>query len=153
MMRRISVSVLIMVSFIASAAAAEVQPGDPRPAQLGMFCTVHHGGSPAAPSTWIRVEQLAPGAAAERAGLRAGDMITEINGEPLKFHDEVELLLAIARLEVGKPATLTVLRGNQRQTITVLPTRMSAAQYEQWKVGLVMLQAQRAQRAAAAAPK
>ena len=151
-MRRLFLNLTIAAAFVVSAGAAEVQRADPRPAQLGMFLSVHHGGSPAAPSTWLRVEQVAPGAAAERGGLRAGDIITELNGEPVS-RDEVDLLLTMAKLEIDKPAVFTVFRGSQRQTITVLPTRMSAAQYEQWKVSLAMLQAQRAQRAAAAAPK
>jgi len=149
-MKRLIRDSLIIVAIAASVHAVGLQP-DARPALIGIFFTVHHGGSPAAPSTWLRVEQVTPGAPAERAGMRPGDVVTELNSQPINFRDEVELLLALAKMEVDKPATMTVLRGQARQTLTVIPTRMSAAQYEQWKVGLTMLQAQRAQRAAAAA--
>ncbi len=36
------------------------------------------------------VGPVAPGGAAERAGLETGDLITAINGEPIKYFDEVE---------------------------------------------------------------
>ncbi|MEA2338403.1 MAG: Peptidase family [Thermoanaerobaculia bacterium] len=149
-MKHLLLSVAIVGSIGISARAADIH--DQRPAQVGITFTVHHGGSPAAPSTWLRVQELTPGAAAERAGVRRGDVITEFNGQAINFRDEVDLLLTIAKLEVDKPATLTIYRGNQRQTITVIPTRMSSAQYEQWKAAVAMLQAQRAQRAALQAP-
>lgn len=154
-MKKLLPCVLILAAVATSALAADVRSADQRPAQVGITFSVHHGGSPSAPSTWLRVEELTPGAAAERAGVRRGDVITEVNGQAINVRDEVDLLLAFARLEVDKAAVLTVFRGSQRQLLTLFPTRMSSANYEQWKAALAMLQAQRAQRGAiqAAPPK
>ncbi|MBI3961692.1 MAG: trypsin-like peptidase domain-containing protein [Deinococcus sp.] len=68
--------------------------------------------------TGIRVEEVQPGTAAQRSGLRPGDIITAINGQSIA---RVENLLAAVLLShVGDTVQLTVLRGDQ--TLTVLVT-------------------------------
>ncbi|MFX0543706.1 DegQ family serine endoprotease [Roseovarius sp. S4756] len=54
---------------------------------------------------------------AEKAGLRPGDVILSLGGAPVE--GPRELSLAVADLEVGSDAALTVLRGGSEQEVTV----------------------------------
>lgn len=65
----------------------------------------------------ILVESVDEGSAAEKAGLKAGDVITKINGEPIhKTHELRERLHANAE---SKPLNLTVLRNKSEMSISV----------------------------------
>jgi len=57
------------------------------------------------------------GSPAAKAGLQAGDIITAINGKPMK--DSYELRQTIATLPVGKPTELKVVRDGKPQTLKV----------------------------------
>jgi serine protease Do len=57
---------------------------------------------------------------ASRAGLRAGDVITEVNGE--KVEDSDDFIRAINRKEEGE-VTLTIIRDKSQRTIKVMPER------------------------------
>jgi serine protease Do len=55
---------------------------------------------------------------ADRAGLRAGDIVTEINGKKVK--DTHDLLLTIASFHVGEKITVKVLRDGKELTFQVV---------------------------------
>ncbi|MEU5444001.1 S1C family serine protease [Streptomyces griseofuscus] len=73
-----------------------------------------------------RVDSRAPdggpavvkGGPAERAGLRAGDLITEVDGEPV--HTGVELIVRIRAREPGDRLRLTVERGGTEREVSVV---------------------------------
>jgi putative serine protease PepD len=62
------------------------------------------------------IRTVASGTPADKAGLRRGDVITQVNGEPV---DSAESLVAhIREYTVGDTVKLTVLRDNKAQEIT-----------------------------------
>ncbi len=69
---------------------------------------------------------IVPGGPAESAGLKAGDIITAINGQALDAQHPLDLVMS--QLAPGQTATLTVLRDGQTLTLDVtLGTRPSAS--------------------------
>jgi serine protease Do/serine protease DegQ len=58
------------------------------------------------------IARVDPGSAAERAGLKGGDVVTELGGRPIR--GAADLRNKIGLLHVGDVAELTVLRGGQQ---------------------------------------
>lgn len=79
--------------------------------QLADYFGVAHG---------ALISTVEAGSPAERAGLRAGDVVTEADGEQVK--EAGDLSRAINRKDDGD-VTLTVVRDKQRRTIRVTPER------------------------------
>ncbi len=63
------------------------------------------------------VSDVFKGDPADKAGLKVGDIITEINGKPIK--DTHELLLTIAALQVGQTMIVKAIRDSQEMTFNV----------------------------------
>ncbi|GAD28561.1 serine endoprotease DegP (Protease Do), periplasmic [Photobacterium leiognathi lrivu.4.1] len=63
------------------------------------------------------VNQVIPDSAAEKAGLKAGDIITDINGQPIRTFSE--LRAKIATMGAGKKLTLSVIRDGKKQSVNV----------------------------------
>lgn len=61
---------------------------------------------------------LNPGGPAEKAGLRAGDVVIEFEGKPVV--DDGELIVAIRARAVGDEVTLTIRRGGSEQDVTMV---------------------------------
>jgi serine protease DegQ len=61
------------------------------------------------------VAGLERGGAAERAGIRVGDVLTAVNDKPVRNSNE--LIQRIAALEPGREATLTFFRDGKQQTV------------------------------------
>jgi len=76
-------------------------------------------------SAGLRVGAVTPDGPAERAGIRAGDVITAIDGKPLHAG-------AMSRddLAAGKPVTLSVLRDGKTLQFHVTPERFQAADWQ-----------------------
>ena len=70
---------------------------------------------PDAEGAFVRYVQL--GSAAEAAGIRNGDIIVAIEGEPVR--KESELTARIRNREIGSQVRLTILRGNQKADVVV----------------------------------
>ena len=69
---------------------------------------------------------IVPGGPAEAAGLKAGDIITAVNGTALDQQHPLDLVMS--QLSPGQKATLTVLRGGQTLSLDVtLGTRPSTS--------------------------
>ncbi|GAB54615.1 protease do [Glaciecola punicea ACAM 611] len=71
------------------------------------------------------VNEVAPGTAAEKAGLQAGDIISEINGNSLSGFNE--LRAKIASLGAGAEVELTVIRAGKTQKVDVVLDAAAAA--------------------------
>ena len=63
----------------------------------------------------VLIEFPYPGSPAERAGLRSGDVILDLEGAPVGPLDR--FIPALRRLGAGHEATLGVVRGNERLTV------------------------------------
>ncbi|HAJ27136.1 MAG TPA: peptidase [Syntrophus sp. (in: bacteria)] len=64
------------------------------------------------------VSEVFKGDPAERAGIRAGDIVTEINGKKIK--DTHELLLSIASFHVGDKVSIKVIRDGREMIFQVM---------------------------------
>jgi serine protease Do len=71
-----------------------------------IFVTVDRG---------VLIGEVVQGSPAERAGLRAGDIILSINGRPVTTADQVQQ--EVERMEVGSKLELEIERGGRRQKI------------------------------------
>ena len=77
----------------------------------------------------MHVDAVTPGGPAERAGLKAGDVITTINGKHLSWDDE-SLLNGLSDLPPGKPVRMSVLRDGKTLQFHVTPERFQAADWQ-----------------------
>lgn len=83
----------------------------------------------------IQIGDVIPGGAAEKAGLKGGEIIAAVNGQPLERGDtpeELPMILGrqISRMNVGEPLTLSIIpkRGEAAKDITLtLQERPAAA--------------------------
>ncbi|MEO6579647.1 MAG: Do family serine endopeptidase [Sphingomicrobium sp.] len=64
------------------------------------------------------VRAIVPGQAADRAGLRQGDVILTVGGQPVTPEETVSFL--IANSTVGARVPLEIIRGGRRQSVTVV---------------------------------
>ncbi|HEY1375267.1 MAG TPA: caspase family protein [Gemmataceae bacterium] len=71
------------------------------------------------PGTGLRVGGVVPDGPAERAGLRVGDVLLRLNGQPLRAA-QAELAGRIAALEPGTGVTLDLLRDDAPQQLRVV---------------------------------
>jgi len=73
------------------------------------------------------VASVLPESAADKAGLKAGDVIVSVDGAPvsvMSFEDVPLLYAKIADLPIGKPTKVAYVRGNETRTTDVTPTQM-----------------------------
>jgi regulator of sigma E protease len=70
------------------------------------------------PKTRLQLAEVTPGMAADRAGLRRGDVILALDGKP---DPEQQALIAYIKSNPNKPLRLSILRGGQPMDITVTP--------------------------------
>jgi S1-C subfamily serine protease len=66
----------------------------------------------------VKILNVVPGGAAERHGLRSGDMLVSAGGKPLR-NEPVAVLAAL--LASGEPIAFEIERGGRLQTVTVKP--------------------------------
>ncbi len=65
----------------------------------------------------VLIADVEIGSPADKAGVKRGDVIAELNGDPIE--DSQELQLAVAEASPGDEAKLRVFRGNQTKSIVV----------------------------------
>ena len=95
----------------AGAAPAAAGEGGARKVALGTIPDFAYAG------TGVRLEGVVAGSAAERGGLLAGDVLVELNGQPIA--DLRAYSDALKRLSAGDHVRLTYLRGGERKTVEV----------------------------------
>ena len=108
-----------------------------RPAYFGFGFTYH----PPLPNAkdrrgWMTVRITAPGSPAERAGLKPGDLITAIAGQPLTFKTDLDVLQRLAAFRPSERLKLTILRDRKTRQVQVIGVPMSDRQYDQWKANM-----------------
>jgi len=81
----------------------------------------------------IEIAQLEPNFPAERAGLKRGDLILAVNGEPihsnLKFQE-------IIKGSGGKPVTIEFQRKGQDHSVTIQPVFAKVDEPAKWMIGV-----------------
>lgn len=114
-------AVVLPASIAVQAARQTVERGGARQGFLGLSTLPvriperQHGGE--ARAHGLLITGVTTEGPADRAGLLVGDLITEFAGEPV---DDPEALLTLLRGDrIGKPVTLSVVRGTSRQDVTV----------------------------------
>ena len=75
--------------------------------------------------TAVFVVSVEPASPAGLAGLREGDLIVRLDDQPVGGIDDLVRLLTEARL--GVPTPMTVLRGTEQRTLTVVPREAPSA--------------------------
>jgi serine protease Do len=65
----------------------------------------------------IVVEAVEPGSPADKAGLKAGDVITSVNGQPV--HTGADLVNPIAQTPIGQSVNLGYVRDKQTKAVTL----------------------------------
>jgi S1-C subfamily serine protease len=71
----------------------------------------------------IEVVEVAPGSPAQRAGLRAEDLIVELGGGPVERVDEVQRLMT--QDAIGRPMPVRVLRGDRVLDLELSPIELA----------------------------
>lgn len=67
--------------------------------------------------TGLRIEDVVPGGAAEKAGLQAGDVLVELDGDPVE--DVQGYMMVLNGLTVGTEVKATVMRASERKELTL----------------------------------
>jgi serine protease Do len=72
------------------------------------------------PRGGIRINQVIPGSPADKAGLKAGDLIVRVNGKEMRFSgkEAASYFGKVLRAREGRPFTLVVMRDQERKVLT-----------------------------------
>jgi S1-C subfamily serine protease len=71
----------------------------------------------------VEVVEVAPGSPAQRAGLRAEDLILELGGQPIERVDDVQRLMNHG--SIGRPLHVRVLRGDRFLDLELSPVELA----------------------------
>lgn len=99
---------------------------------LGLGYTVHNA-EKGTLRQWLFVRGVMPGGAAEKAGVRAQDLIVAVNGKPLAYADDVALLDFFATIREGDRVKLKLVRGHEKRDVTVVAAPMTPEQRALWQ--------------------
>ena len=118
----------LVLALLLSFAACD--PGaPPRTAGSGQPVPPFEGEPPAEPYVFegepgtyggVLVTSTEPGGPADRAGVREGDVVVELDGAPVGGIDDLHRLLLEER--IGVPTTISVLRSGRKRSIDVTPS-------------------------------
>src|SRR5690606_23494366 len=78
------------------------------------------------PHTPADVGTVIPGTAAERAGLKPGDVFLRINGTKI---DRFEQVRRIVQMAPGQPLEIVIRRGDREMTLTAVPDVVEVTQF------------------------
>lgn len=93
--------------------------GEPtREPWFGMSVRPHRTGTG---QRYLHVERTVAGGPAERAGVRPGDLIEKIGGAPLRYSDNLDVLLYLSRRRPGERMSLQLTRdGVMREVVLIV---------------------------------
>lgn len=97
---------------------ADVQILDLGGSQLGVMASDIDARG-AATATGVRIDEVTGGSAAEKAGLKAGDIVTEFDGERVRSARQFTRL--VRETPEGRTVKMSVLRDGQRQVLDATP--------------------------------
>lgn len=83
-----------------------------------VFAIAYMSGWPTPVENEVEIAQVVVGAPAEQAGLRAGDLVRSINGEPVA---RVEDFRTRTQQNLGQPMQVVVIRDGAQTTVTMTP--------------------------------
>ncbi|MGB9604727.1 MAG: RIP metalloprotease RseP, partial [Bryobacteraceae bacterium] len=81
----------------------------------------------------IQIANLTPGMPAEKAGLRRGDVLLSVDGQPIRSRYR---LSEIIRASGGKPVTIEFLREGRVQSVVVHPVYTNLDGTPRWMIGV-----------------
>jgi S1-C subfamily serine protease len=70
----------------------------------------------------VEVVEVAAGSPAERAGVRAEDLIVELGGQPVERVDDVQRLMT--EDAIGQPVPVSVLQGDRWLNLELRPVEL-----------------------------
>jgi S1-C subfamily serine protease len=73
----------------------------------------------------VLVVQIIPNSPSANAGLRRGDVITEIDGQAISSADQLQRL--VEKSKIGQPLKITLHRGQKTEQISVRPSQLDEA--------------------------
>ena len=71
----------------------------------------------------VEIIEVSAGSPAQRAGLRAEDLIVELGGQPIERVDDVQRLMTHGA--IGHPMAIRVLRGDRWLDLEVSPVELA----------------------------
>ena len=74
----------------------------------------------------VVVNQVLPGSAADKAGIKPGDVIVSANGQPVDSNSELQSVIGVLR--VGTPVTLGLVRDGKSVTVTATISKAGAGE-------------------------
>lgn len=149
---RISVVLLLMVCTLG--VLGEVPDFDAmNPGFLGFGFSYFAEGHDTERRGWLQVRGVVQGSPAEEAGLKAQDVIVEMDQMPFKENRYSEVLERFAKVRPGQSVTLTVRRGTATLTLSLTAAPTSPEQLERWRLNFLMAYEREAQGAECCAPQ
>lgn len=112
-------------------AGGELPPGTVFP---GVYLGINGPIATDGKRTWFQVDKLAPGAAADRGGIRIGDKITSVAGKT--FKDYGDFRKKVNKVAAGVQYPVTILRGGEQMTLQLVAETRPAVgtpEYERLK--------------------
>jgi S1-C subfamily serine protease len=118
-MSRVRATFVLLLLFVAtSTLAAQRTPG-----WFGLAftyrVTLEHG---KVARGWMQLCSVAPNGPAARAGLAARDLITHVNGRPLRFRTQEEVAEWFRGIAPGERVRLRVRRGDAERDVLIIAT-------------------------------
>ena len=123
---------LVLAAPVAAPARAAAQDREPafrafevagRGARIGVTVAEIEGDDAKQPKAGVVVESVTPGSPAEKAGIKAGDTITEFDGE--RVRSVIQFSRLVQETPVGRSVAAALSRGGQRVTVNVTPESRS----------------------------
>jgi len=82
----------------------------------------------------VMLGEVVPNHPAEKAGLKVGDLIVSVEGEPINSAERLQQIIAKS---AGKPVTLVFLRDGHMQKATITPIANKETE-GQWRIGVLL---------------
>lgn len=125
LLRLLTIAGLLLAAILLEAQTAT------RPGFLGFGYTVHKT-KPTDAKGWLYVRGIVPDGPAARAGLAPQDLITAIDGRPITFRSDADVILLLARIQGGQRVVLRTMRNHATRNVAVTASPMTAEIYERW---------------------